>query len=81
MTKTTLTYVVKRSALFCLRLLIAPFKGAIQESRLAWKRPSNNWREFIVNDIHRYFAPMTGAVRGLSLEMKRIAHLKTNKRK
>jgi len=72
MAKTKVTYVFKRSAPFCLRLLIAPVKGAIQETRLAWYRTSNNWREFFVNDIRRYFAPITGAVRGLSRELKRI---------
>ena len=61
---------IKRFCHYSLRLLASPFMGAIMETRLAWNRPSTNWRTFIVNDIRRYFAPITGAINGIRSALK-----------
>jgi hypothetical protein len=47
------------------RLFWSPFVGAYQAMEAAANRPpAANWKEFIVNDIRLYFAPLTGAIAG-----------------
>jgi len=57
------------------RLLCSPFVGAWDECRAAMNRPrAANWKEFVINDVRAYFAPLTGAVRGLMRTFKDIWH-------
>ncbi|MEA5097990.1 MAG: hypothetical protein VB032_05585 [Burkholderiaceae bacterium] len=46
--------------------------GAITETRQAWRLHSHCWQDFIVHDLIRYFAPVTGAVRGFRAECRRL---------
>jgi hypothetical protein len=48
------------------RLLCSPFVGAYAEMKAALQRPRPiHWKEWIVEDIRIYFAPLTGAIAGL----------------
>ena len=54
------------------RLLIAPFKGAIVGTREAWDvPPAKSLKQFIRDDIRRYFAPITGAYKEFKKEWRR----------
>lgn len=43
--------------------LISPYTGARPEA--------NNWKQFILNDVHAYFSPWTGAINGIRNELKK----------
>jgi hypothetical protein len=48
------------------RLLCSPFVGAYAEMKAALQRPRPmHWQEWIVEDIRNYFAPLTGAIKGV----------------
>lgn len=48
------------------RLLISPITGVIAGYKEADSRPkAANWKQFILNDIHDYFLPFTGAIKGV----------------
>lgn len=55
-----------------IRLLISPVTGVIAGYKEADSRPkAANWKQFILNDIHDYFLPLTGAIRGVKKEIGR----------
>lgn len=62
----------KNIANACLRLLAAPITGVIAGYKEANDRPkAANWKQFILNDIHDYFLPLTGAIKGVKKEIDR----------
>lgn len=47
-------------------LFRSAFLGAFDGVKAAANRPkATNWKEFVVNDIRLYFAPLTGATGGV----------------
>lgn len=67
---------LKQMAIACFRLfLLAPMKGSIDKVKYEWGRGHSGWKELVVLDIHRYFAPITGAVEGFKKELKRLKGL------
>lgn len=55
-----------------LRLLCSPVVGAIDGMKEAANRPrATNWKQFILNDVRAYFAPLTGAINGVQKELSR----------
>ena len=56
----------------CLRLCAAPAYGAIAEVRCSMNRKSQTWQEFMRNAACLYFAPITGAFKGIRRELKRM---------
>ena len=55
------------------KLFWSPFVGAWDEIRATANRPkAANWKEFMLNDIRAYFAPLTGAVRGFNRAVREI---------
>jgi hypothetical protein len=52
-------------------LFWSPFVGAFDGMKAAVNQPkATNWKEFIVNDIRLYFAPLTGAIGGVIKALK-----------
>lgn len=63
---------IKRFAKAALRLLCSPVVGVIAAYKEANSRPkAADWKEFIRNEIHVYFLPLTGAIKGVRNELKR----------
>lgn len=57
----------------CIRgkMFWSPFIGALEGVKAAANRPkATSWKEFIVNDIRLYFAPLTGAIGGVVNALK-----------
>ena len=55
------------------RLFCSPFVGAWTEMSDFSPRPkAKNWKEFVMNDVRAYFAPLTGAVRGFARTFNEI---------
>lgn len=65
---TTLLFIARRIGRRCRRLLAAPFFGAVRETRRAW-RISPGRHSLPALCVIRYFAPITGALRGLAREI------------
>lgn len=47
-------------------ILISPYTGA-----RAGMKEASNWKQFILNDVHAYFFPLTGAINGIRNELKK----------
>lgn len=48
------------------RLCAAPVIGAFQGTHAAWNQPpAKSWKAFILLDVRRYVAPLTGAIAGV----------------
>jgi hypothetical protein len=53
-------------------ILISPYTGARAGMKDAYARPeASNWKQFILNDVHAYFSPLTGAINGIRNELKK----------
>lgn len=62
----------KNIANACLRLLASPITGVIAGYKEADSRPkAANWKQFILNDLHDYFLPLTGAIKGVKKAISR----------
>jgi hypothetical protein len=54
-------------------LFCSPFCGAVEEIKAVRRRPkATNWRQFLINDLRLFLAPLIGAVAGLVKAFKQI---------
>jgi hypothetical protein len=53
-------------------VFISPITGARAGMKEAYARPAaSNWKQFLLNSVHAYFSPLTGAINGIRSELKK----------
>ena len=54
------------------RIACSPVIGAMHGSKEAYGRKSSNWKDHFGNEMRIYFSPLTGAISGVSKEIRSL---------